>query len=63
MPPKGARAPTLPAIPWSAPQRARLQKNTGEATDVAWADMDLPEQLAYTWKSRGEGGYCRGSHG
>jgi hypothetical protein len=30
-----------------------MQKTTGEATDVAWAEMDLPEQLAYTWKSRG----------
>mgnify|MGYP001807232598 CR=1 FL=1 len=37
----------------TARQRAKLEKEAGVATDVAWSEMELLPNLTYTWKGKG----------
>lgn len=49
-----AQEPTLDDPRLTARQRARLEKEAGLAENVQWHEMELPPELQYTWKGKGE---------
>lgn len=52
--PQWAQEPTLDDPRLTARQRAKLEKEAGIAEVVQWHEMELPPELQYTWKGKGE---------
>ena len=52
--PQWAQEPTLDDPRLTARQRAKLEKEAGITEVVQWHEMELPPELQYTWKGKGE---------